>query len=294
MKFSQPLLQGRLLKRYKRFFADVEIAGEVVVAHVANTGSLRSCLFEGQACRVSRATNPERKLQFSLEMVQTPAGHWVGVNTAWPNLLAAEAFAQKVLPWWREYDQLVPECKISDETRLDMVLIPAGGLAQYSSRGSLTSARGKTKPPPPAQIIRELLQNPVVTPQPLHFVEIKNVTLREGDLAQFPDAETVRGQKHLRELIKLIDLGHTAEIVFVVQRGDCGGFAPAHHIDPQYADLLHQAIEHGVRLSPIVCEVGEHEILLTMQRLNWDLSPACRLRPNEGAKPFLLATAVAD
>ena len=233
MKWPQKLIEAKLLKRYKRFFADVEFAGRTEVAHVANTGSLKSAIQAGQACLISPAQNPERKLKFSLEAVKTEAGHWVGVNTSWPNQLAKEAFNQKTLKHWQKFATLQSEVKINDESRLDLLL---------------ESEDGKK-----------------------HYVEIKNVTLRNGDSAQFPDGVSERAQKHLKELMKLIKNGKkqgtTAEILFTVQRDDCKYFSPADDIDPEYGKLLRQAEKAGVLISVRLIEISLEEIKLTDKKL---------------------------
>lgn len=223
MKFTKPLKKGLFLKRYKRFFADIETPQGIVVAHVANTGSLKSVLSSGAECLLSESDNPERKLKFSLEALSDGLGGWVGVNTSIPNQLGLEAFHQKRVAHWKDYDEIKPEFKLSAETRLDLRL-----------RNSKTDQ--------------------------LHFVEIKNVTMKEGDCAQFPDAVTERGQKHLRELIGLTRLGHSTEILFVIQRTDCKRFAAAKEIDPEYAVLLEEARKAGVRVTVVTASVTENGV----------------------------------
>lgn len=217
-------VEGKFIKRYKRFFADVLIDGETVVAHVANTGSLKSCLREGARALLSPASNPERKLRFSLEALETPNKSWVGVNTSWPNALVKEAFDLGLISDWKKFDEINMEHKISKETRLDGVL---------SLKGKLT-----------------------------RFFEIKNVTLASGDfengkgVAHFPDSVTERGQKHLKELTGLVEQGHEAEIIFVIQRTDCVKFSPAADIDPDYAALLQKAQKAGVHVRLLVVRLG--------------------------------------
>lgn len=218
MRFEEPLRTGKFIKRYKRFFADVEIDGKIVVAHVPNTGSLKTCLFDGAECVVAESTNPERKLKATLHFLKTPTS-WVGVNTSLPNFLAYEARATL----WPGFTYAQREFKISKESRLDMVLAP--------DEASFTAGRG------------------------LHHVEIKNVTFAEGETAYFPDAVSTRGQKHLRDLMALKTAGHGAELLFVVQRQDCKYFAPAETIDPEYSRLLREARDAGVRVRAVVCAI---------------------------------------
>lgn len=232
MKYNSPLLKGVFLKRYKRFFADIRLNGKIEVAHVANTGSLKSINLPGQACLVSLSDKPERKLKYSLQAILSPLGSWVGVNTALPNQLVKEAFENRLVEHWSQYDHFKPEVKLNAETRLDALL----------------TGKGKA-----------------------HYVEVKNVTLAEEIdgkwVALFPDAVTERGQKHLRELIHLVSLGHGAEIFFTVQRLDCEEFRPAHKIDPAYAELLKQAVQAGVKVSAYLVAIDEQQAVLINKQL---------------------------
>lgn len=235
MKFHSKLQEGVFLKRYKRFFADIEWQGQQVTAHVPNTGSLKSVNNPGQHCLFSESTNPERKLKYTLEMIKSPTGSWVGVNTATPNTVVRETLHHVVghkkdvvgpFSLWAGFDEVKPEYKISAETRLDFAL----------------KKNGTDK---------------------MHFIEVKNVTLCEGGVAKFPDAVTERGQKHLRELMALMEQGHSAEIVFTVQRHDCGSFAPADDIDPEYGQLLREAHQKGLKVSPLVVDLTPESVELS-------------------------------
>jgi sugar fermentation stimulation protein A len=211
-----PLQEGQFLKRYKRFFADVKLGNETVVAHVANTGSLKGVCDKPHACRVEHNNDPNRKLKYTLMQVGIDTT-WVGVNTHLANTLVHEAWKNQQIPHWRKYTNIQPEYKLSKETRLDFLL-------------SNTAHK--------------------------HYVEVKSVTLAEGSCALFPDAVTERGQKHLRELISLLGPNSSAEIFYVIQRTDCTEFAPAATIDPVYAILLKEAQEAGVKVSafPVTLE----------------------------------------
>lgn len=224
MMFKAPLLKATMIKRYKRFFADVKLNGQIVTAHCPNTGSLKSCWEEGRVAYISKSDNPERKLQYTLEITESPTGSLVGVNTSWPNKLVKEAFENKIIKDWRAFESFQSEVKISKETRLDACLI---------------TAKGKKR-----------------------FIEVKNVTFARDGVACFPDAETTRGQKHLLELMKLIDEGHEAEIVFTIQRGDCKSFSAAEDLDPEYAKLLTQAEKKGVFIRPVVIDVSPEQLVL--------------------------------
>lgn len=222
MIFQTQLQTGKFLKRYKRFFADVEIDGSVLTVHVPNTGSLKGCLYEGSACAYSPSTDPKRKLKGTLQFLQTPTT-WVGVNTALPPVLLLEAWEKRQIPHLQKYSFAKKEIKISPETRFDLVFAPGEENLKDKSQ--------------------------------LHFVEMKNVTMAEGKTAKFPDAVTTRGQKHLVELMKLKKQGFGAELVFVVQREDCTSFAPADLIDPTYARLLDDAIAAGVLVNVYACRI---------------------------------------
>ncbi|PIS10282.1 MAG: DNA/RNA nuclease SfsA [Bdellovibrio sp. CG10_big_fil_rev_8_21_14_0_10_47_8] len=228
MKFKTPVREGIFLRRYKRFFADIRLGTDIVVAHVPNTGSLKTATEPEAPCLISEAANPERKLRWTLEAIKM-GSDWVGVNTAWPNSLAEEAFESQIFSHWQPYQELQREVKISPETRLDLRLTAAG------------------KPP--------------------HYVEIKNVTMNQDGVARFPDAVTERGQKHLRELVKLVEDGNTAEILFTVQRSDCQSFGPADHIDPEYGKLLRWAEKQGVRITVAVVKITPRGLSLTNQLL---------------------------
>lgn len=233
MNFAQPLISGKLIKRYKRFFADIEVDGKIIIAHVPNTGSLKGCLSEGQECLFSHANDPARKLQYTLQMIQA-GNSWVGVNTGLANDLVAEAFQSGQVNGWKKYDAFIREFKINVKSRLDLALwkstpeLPAGTKWNAS----------------------------LMKKNRFHFVEVKNVTMAQGQMAMFPDAVTERGQKHLEELIDLQTAGHKAEILFLVQRTDCKLFAPADSIDPAYGHILRKAIKAGVKVSAYPCELN--------------------------------------
>jgi len=238
MEFTPPLLEGRFERRYKRFFADIQFEGETIVAHCPNTGSMKGLNNPGATCRFSKSDNPKRKLKYTLEMIQS-AGGWVGVNTGRPNKMVKELFENNPLPHWQNFDRCQPEVKINDGTRLDMALwTDTEGLPKKWSAKNIAP--------------------------PIHFIEIKNVTLSdEKGTALFPDAVTTRGQKHIQELIHLQKQGYTTELVFVVQREDCQQFSPAVEIDPVYADLLKQAIDENVRITPLEVLFSEGSIQLS-------------------------------
>lgn len=234
MKWATGPVEVTFLKRYKRFFADVKIRDGIEVAHVANTGSLKPNLQEGIKALVLPSDNPERKLKWTLVALQSPSGSWVGIDTAIPNKLLRHVCESKQCADWAEFAEFKHEVKISKETRLD---------------GLLSS------------------------PSKKRYLEVKNVTYAVGDLAnkkgqaQFPDAVTERGQKHLRELMALMEQGHECELIFTIQRLDCTSFAPADDIDPEYGRLLREAIGKGLIVSPWLIEVGPPGVTWTGHKL---------------------------
>ena len=226
MKFSSSLVKGTLLKRYKRFLADVDLGGETVTAHCANPGSMLGLAEPGSAVWLSRSDNPKRKLKFSWELIEIDLGAGptlVGINTSHPNALVAEAINAGKISELRGYSDLRREVKYGVNSRIDI-----------------------------------LLQNNETS---LCYVEIKNVHLmREPGLAEFPDSVTVRGAKHLRELSAMVGEGHRAVMVYLVQRGDAERIALARDIDPGYGDAFDAARKAGVEAIAYACTVSPDAI----------------------------------
>ncbi len=217
MQFTSPLVQGTLIKRYKRFLADVRMEnGEVVTAHCPNTGTMLSCSTPDSPVCLSRSDNPKRKYPFTLEMVKDHST-WVGVNTARTNKLVAEAIGNGQIAEFLDINTIKSEVKTSDHTRLDLQV----------THGNIST-----------------------------FIEVKNCSLAVGGCAMFPDAVTTRGTKHLHELIRLTLEGKRACIFFLVQRMDADRFSPASHIDLIYGEALFQAAEAGVMVLVYQAEVS--------------------------------------
>ena len=207
MRFETPLVTGTLLCRYKRFFADVELdGGERVTAHVPNTGSMLSTKRPGSPVALSHHPDPKRKLAWTLELVR-PEDAWVGVNTSRPNRLVEEAIAAGRLGPLRGYPDIRREVRYGERSRIDLLL---------------EGPRGRC------------------------YVEVKNVTYREGRRARFPDAVTTRGARHLAELERMVAAGHRGVALFLVNRADCASFGPARDIDPEYGRALDRAVAAGV------------------------------------------------
>lgn len=231
------LSEGIFLKRYKRFFVDVRLRnGEEVTAHLPNTGSLKTCLFPSSPCRVSFSKDPKRKLPYTFEMIKAQ-GSWVGVNTLIPNKLAWEAWEKKKIKDWKRFQKAFREVRLNLKTRIDLA---------FSEEAT--------------DIKKVTFQD--LERMKFHFVEIKNVTMKEGDRAFFPDAVTKRGQKHIQTLCEFIKKGHSAELLFVVQRQDCKSFSIASKIDPEYGKLIQEARKKGLTIRVHSCLVKKSEISL--------------------------------
>lgn len=225
MKFEVELKHGILLKRYKRFLADVELDdGSVVTAHCTNSGSMKSCLEEGADVYLTPVDDPKRRTRFTWEMILINR-QWVGVNTSNPNALAFEWIKGRLLPGLEGIRELRREVKWGD-SRFD--------LYGEDEKGGV-------------------------------FVEVKNVTLKEGDRALFPDAVTTRGLKHLNTLVRVKESGLRAVMLYVVQRMDVSAFAPARDIDPEYASALESAIAKGVEV--IVAQARINPEAITFHQL---------------------------
>lgn len=204
------LIRGRLIKRYKRFLADVALEdGRTVTAHCPNSGRMTACNQPGQPVFLSFHDNPKRKLKYTWEFIEMPTA-LVGVNTLVPNRLVAQALEHKIVTELRQYTDVAREVTVNKGSRLDLMLTGPG--------------------------------------LPDAYVEIKNCTLVENGCAGFPDAPTPRGRKHLRELAKLKQSGARAVIFFLVQRTDATHFRPADDIDPEYGRQLRQAVKAGVEI----------------------------------------------
>lgn len=245
MKYKERLLEGTLLQRYKRFFADVEHEGQKYTIHVPNTGSLKGVIDKNmsqQKCWFSLHGDETKKLKGTLEAVQAPNGTWVGINTSNPNRIVQEAILAGLenkmghLNHWREYGFYKSEFKISKESRLDGVFC--------HSATDLDDKNVKK-----------------------HFIEIKNTTFvgQRGNeqIAMFPDTVTERGQKHIEEMMKLMKQGHVCELIFAIQREDVTAFSPADELDPVYTKLLRIAMKAGLIVSPIQVHISRDEVVLT-------------------------------
>ena len=230
MQFETPLTSGTLIKRYKRFLADVSLkTGETIVAHCANSGSMMGLKDEGLTVWLSPNQNPKAKLDWRWEMVEVN-GAKVGINTSRPNAIVEEAIRNESIPELAGYQSLRREVKYGENSRIDILL----------------------DDPLPASLHKGA--------KPTCYVEVKNVTLKRGDDAEFPDAVTSRGAKHLNELIRMVEEGHRAVMVYLVQREDCNRFRIAKDIDPNYAEAFSRAKKAGVEMLVYQCHLSEIEI----------------------------------
>lgn len=219
MRFPAPLTEGRLIRRYKRFLADIELmTGETVTAHCANPGSMIGLVDPGARVFLSRSASPTRKLPWSWELVEH-YGDLVGINTAHPNAIVAAAIAAGAIPPLAGYAGLKREVRYGKNSRVDI-----------------------------------LLTDPA---RPDTYVEVKNVHLsRKKGLAEFPDSVTARGTKHLVELSAMVAAGKRAVMVFLVQRNDARGFRLARDIDPAYAAAFDRARAGGVEMLAVRCAMS--------------------------------------
>lgn len=217
MLLPDPLVLGTLVRRYKRFLADVRFDdGAEVTAHVANTGSMRGCAEPGSRVALSHHPDRGRKLPWSWELVRVGEA-WIGINTARTNHVVEEGVREGLVPELAGYAELRREVPYRPGTRFDLLL--SGGRRRC-------------------------------------WVEVKNVTLRDGAAARFPDAVTSRGLKHLDGLAHAVRAGDRAVCFFLVNRGDCERFGPAGEIDPAYARELVAAARAGVELLAYRADVG--------------------------------------
>lgn len=229
MKFEPILEPAVLIRRYKRFLADITLPdGSERTIHCANTGAMTGCATPGNKVWYSTSANPKRKYPNSWELSETQAGHRICINTARANQLAVEAIKSGVITELQEYDQLQTEVKYGNEnSRIDILL----------------NAKNKPK----------------------CYIEVKSVTLLDEDkLGQgyFPDAVTTRGQKHLRELAQMAQNGSRAVLLFTVLHSGIEKVSPAHHIDADYSQLLKYAQEQGVEILCYKAQLSHHEIKL--------------------------------
>lgn len=216
MRFEKPLIKAKLINRYKRFLADVRLESDsVITVHCANSGSMKTCLGDEWPVYISDSGNPKRKYLHTLEMTYN-GKCWIGVNTHLANKIVKEAIENGTIKQLTGYSTIRTEVKYSENSRIDILL------EEDDKRC---------------------------------YVEIKNVSLVQHGVYRFPDSVTTRGTKHLHDLMKMIEEGHRAVMIYCIQRSDGEFFEPAYDIDPKYSATLKEAISCGVEAYAYIAEV---------------------------------------
>jgi len=226
MKFKKKLLQGTLIKRYKRFFADINYQDKTIIAHCPNSGSMMGLLNIGNKVWFSQSDNPKRKLKYTLQIIEVNK-KLVGVNTHLTNKIILESLKEKKIKSLIKFMNIKAEVKFSDNTRFDFLI-----------------CNNKSK----------------------CFLEVKNVTLvRKNNRAEFPDAITSRGTKHLKELINAKKKGYESYILYLIQREDCKSFRIATDLDKKYKKTFDLALKNGVKVLCYDCKLSNEEIRINNQ-----------------------------
>ena len=223
MNFKNKLISGLLVKRYKRFFVDIKIKNQIITAHCPNTGSMSGLLNAGNKVWISKSDNPNRKLKYTLEIIKSGKVN-VGVNTHSSNKIVYHALKNRLINGFNNFLEIKPESKFGENTRFDFL---------------------------------------VLTKKSKAFIEVKNVTLsRKKKIAEFPDAITIRGLKHINELVKASKKNYKIFILYLIQRNDCKSFAIAKDIDPAYAAALTKAIKKKLNIICYDCKFSTKGIKL--------------------------------
>ena len=226
MKFEKILLKGTLIKRYKRFFVDIKHQNRTITAHCPNSGSMLGLLKAGNKVWFSESNNPKRKLKYTLQIIQVKS-ELVGINTHLTNKIILESLKTKKIKVLSKFTKIKPEAKFSNNTRFDFLI---------------SNNNQKC------------------------FLEVKNVTLvRETNTAEFPDAITSRGTKHLLELIEAKKKGYQSYLLFLIQREDCKLLKIAKDIDENYKNAFDLAIKNGVKILCYDCKLSDEEIRINNQ-----------------------------
>ena len=226
MQFATPLVPARLIRRYKRFLADVRLEdGTEVTAHCPNPGSMMGLADPGMRIWLEPNDDPKKKLKYGWRLVEHDTGDFTGIDTAVPNRMLKDALIARAVPGLAAYDQVRPEVKYGEKSRVDF-LLSANGL-------------------------------------PDAYVEVKSVTLlRQSGVAEFPDAKTTRGARHMAELAAMVAEGHRAYVLFLVQRTDAQEVRIAHDIDPAYGQALRDAETAGGGILAHACGITPEGVTL--------------------------------
>ncbi|MEL6520706.1 MAG: DNA/RNA nuclease SfsA [Pseudomonadota bacterium] len=226
MRFQTPLVPGRLVRRYKRFLADVKLeTGEEITAHCPNPGAMLGLKDPGLRVWLEPNDDPKRKLKYGWRLCELSGGHWAGIDTATPNRIVKEALMAGRVDALKSYKTVKPEVKYGTRSRVDFLLTEPG--------------------------------------LPDAYVEVKNVHLRRSeDWAEFPDSVTTRGAKHLEELGTVVEAGHRGIMLYVIQRTDCARLKMAGDLDPAYATAFDRARGRGVEMLCIGTLINQFEVVL--------------------------------
>ena len=231
MFFENKLISGLFIKRYKRFFVDIKIKNQIITAHCPNTGSMYGLLKEGNRVWVSKSKNPNRKLKYTLEIIQDKKS-MVGVNTHSTNKIVKHGLQNNLIQEFKDIMTIEPEIRFGLNTRFDFLI-------------SFKKSKA--------------------------FVEVKNVTLsRKNKVAEFPDAITSRGLKHINELMKASKKGYKIFILYLIQRNDCNLFTIAKDIDTQYAKALSKAVKNNLKILCYDCKFSSKGIKMN-NKINFKL-----------------------
>ena len=226
MNFENKLIPGRFIKRYKRFFVDVKIKDKKITAHCPNTGSMYGLLKKGNKVWVTKSDNPNRKLKYTLQIIEDKKSK-VGVNTHLTNKIVHHALENNLIKEFDKKIEIKPETKFGTNTRFDFLI---------------TQKKFKA------------------------FIEVKNVTLsRIKNLAEFPDAVTSRGLKHINELLKASNMGYKIFILYLIQRNDCKLFKIAEDVDPEYSNSLVKAVKKKLNILCYDCKFSSKGIKLNQK-----------------------------
>ena len=226
MIFENKLISGHFIKRYKRFFVDIKIKDKIITAHCPNTGSMSGLLREGNRVWLSKSNNPKRKLKYTLQIIQVGKSK-VGVNTHLTNKIVLDALKNNLIKEINDKIEIKPEKKFGTNTRFDFFI----SKKNYKA-----------------------------------FIEVKNVTLlRNKGIAEFPDAVTSRGLKHINELIKAYKKGYKIFILYLIQREDCKFFKIAKDIDPEYSNSLSKAVKKKLNILCYDCKFSTKGIKLNQK-----------------------------
>ena len=223
MNFENKLISGIFVKRYKRFFVDVLLNNKLITVHCPNTGSMQGLLKEGNKVWISKSNNPNRKLKYTLQIIEDDKSK-VGINTHLTNKIVLDALKNNLIKEFNKNIKIKPEVKFGENTRFDFLITDKNYKA---------------------------------------FIEVKNVTLvRKPKIAEFPDAITSRGTKHIHELVKASKKGYEIYIAFIVQREDCDQLSIAKDIDPEYSEILSKSVKKKLNILCYDCKFSSKGIKL--------------------------------